>query len=99
MHYNLKGEGKWGKYIYIHTFLNLNKHLRSGVRIGSLGNDGVWCYFKHQKLLAFCHFCCHLEHALWNCKWNDDNNDTDESDLMYGDWLHACILKWGKIEK
>lgn len=60
-------QGLWRNYVRIKVAINVNKPLKSQMRIKKAGGEWMWIKFKYERLPSFCFYCGLLGHSEKFC--------------------------------
>lgn len=74
--------GVWRNYIRIKVAVNVNKPLKSQMRIKKAGGEWMWIKFKYERLPSFCFYCGligHFEKFCRKCLMRKDRMDPEST--------------------
>lgn len=66
----------WRQFVRIKVAINVNKPLKSQMRLKKAGGDWMWVKFKYERLPSFCFYCGIIGHSEKFCEslYNETGN-------------------------
>lgn len=85
-------EGSWRNYLRVKVALDVQKPLKSQMKIKKAGGEWLWIRFKYERLPSFCFYCGLIGHSDKFCEALFDNPQAGE-ERRYDGSLRAMIRR------
>lgn len=80
--------GNWKSYMRIREAIDVNRPLKTRLKLRKIGGEWVWVVFKYERLYTFCYYCGKVGHSEKFCV-KAIESDAPLNEYVYGPWLRV----------